>query len=464
MNTTLTKEQNNAATSSFASVEVVAGAGSGKTATIIGRYRHLVDMHPNGVRVVIVTFTIAAANELKRRIEASCLPAPEYVGTIHGWCARFLAPEMAVASENVAKFAKDWALNVIPDEGWPKEIEISEFANPDTFPRVYKAYVQYLARNGMVDYDGLLRGAVNAPPGDPAFDAHLIVDEFQDTGPLERQIYERFSRSATFVGDPRQALYGWRGARDWIPSLNSYRLTQSFRVPTEHAKAINKIQFGMDPMVAVNPGGCVTRLATSKWIREHSLISGVVLCRSNRDVTETIARLREDEIEVLTSNDLSSEFQQYRDWLGVHLNPTNQLLLTQFLQTYAHETFDKYDALSKRTLKPLNDLVGIDPIPPASVLHDAMVQEFIELYPDPVERLIAMQQAKPTPDSGIGWRVMTIHQAKGLEWPNVSVVIPSWFKETPENRNLLYVSMTRASAHINVDCSKLPVAPGWIPA
>lgn len=464
MKTSLTKEQNNAATSSFPKVEVVAGAGSGKTATIIGRYEHLVEGHEDPMRVVIVTFTIAASNELKRRIEASELPVPGYVGTIHGWCTRFLPPEMAVASENVAAFAKDWALNVIPDEGWPKEIEISEFANPDQFPRVYKAYVQYLARNGMVDYDGLLRGAINQTGQDAEFNVHLIVDEFQDTGPLERQIYERFNRSGTFVGDPRQALYGWRGARDWIPSLNSYRLTQSFRVPTEHAKAINKIPFGMEPMVAVNPGGCVTRLPTAKWIREHNLISGVVLCRSNREVNETTARLREDEIDVLQHNDLSSEFQQYRDWLGVHLNPTNQLLLTQFLQTYAKETFDKFDEISQRSFKPLNELVGIDPNPPQSVLHDEMVAEFIKLYPDPMERLIAMQQAKPPADTGIGWRVMTIHQAKGLEWPNVSVVIPQWFKDTQENRNLLYVAMTRASVQINLDCSKLPIAPGWIPA
>jgi hypothetical protein len=461
--TTLTKEQNAAATSSFANVEVVAGAGSGKTATIIGRYRHLVDIHRGGVRVVIVTFTIAAANELKRRIEVSGLPAPEYVGTIHGWCARFLPPEITVASENVATFAKDWALNIMPDEGWPKEIEVSGFANPDQFPRVYKAYVQYLARNGMVDYDGLLRGAVNAPDHYPAFDAHLIVDEFQDTGPLERLIYQRFSRGSTFVGDPRQALYGWRGAQDWIPSINAYQLTRSFRVPDEHAKVINKIQFGMDTMVAVNTGGCVNRLGTVAWIREHNLISGVVLCRSNREVNETVQRLADDGIEVLSNGVLSGEFEHYRDWLGVHLNPTNQLLLAQFLQTYAKETFDKYDEVSQRTLKPITELVAVPDHDP-NALHDDMVKEFIDLYPDPMERLVAMQQAKPQAPSDIGWRVMTIHQAKGLEWPNVSVVIPPWFKDTQENRKLLYVAMTRASAHINLDCSKISFAPAWLPA
>jgi superfamily I DNA/RNA helicase len=463
MTPTLTSEQQRAATTDISYVEIVAGAGSGKTATIIARYRHILETSNHPPMVVIVTFTIAAANELKRRIEAAQLPTPEYVGTIHGWCTRLVSQDMAVASENVATFAKDWALNIMPDEGWPKEIEVSGFANPEQFPRVYKAYVQYLARNGMVDYDGLLRGAVNAPDDDPSFEAHLIVDEFQDTGPLERLIYAKFKPSVTFVGDPRQALYGWRGAESWNPVQKAFQLTRSFRVPAENAKVINRIQFGMDPMVAINTGGCVTSLSTAKWIREHNLISGVVLCRSNREVNETTQRLADDGIEVISNGALSGDFEHYRDWLGVHLNPTNQLLLTQFLQTYAAETFEKYDEISLRTLKPITELVVVPDHDP-NALHDEMVKEFIELYPDPVERLVAMQQARPQAPSDIGWRVMTIHQAKGLEWPNVSVVIPQYFKETPENKRLLYVAMTRASSHINLDCSKIPFAPAWVPS
>ena len=94
----LNEEQIKAVTTTEGYVRVIAGAGSGKTKALTTRYAYLVDeldISPN--RILSVTFTNKAANEMKERIInlVGDIPTP-YIMTFHGFCNRFLHSEIEV--------------------------------------------------------------------------------------------------------------------------------------------------------------------------------------------------------------------------------------------------------------------------------------------------------------------------------------------------------------------------------
>jgi DNA helicase-2/ATP-dependent DNA helicase PcrA len=69
---------------------VRAGAGCGKTRTIIARYLSLVERGKNSKSIMLVTFTNKAANEMKERIEKIGIEKPLFVGTFHGLCLKLI--------------------------------------------------------------------------------------------------------------------------------------------------------------------------------------------------------------------------------------------------------------------------------------------------------------------------------------------------------------------------------------
>ena len=94
----LNEDQIKAVTTTEGYVRVIAGAGSGKTKALTHRYAHLVqdlDISPN--RILSVTFTNKAANEMKERIMQMVgdIGTP-YIMTFHGFCNRFLHSEIEV--------------------------------------------------------------------------------------------------------------------------------------------------------------------------------------------------------------------------------------------------------------------------------------------------------------------------------------------------------------------------------
>lgn len=455
----LTEEQLAAVQSESKRTAVIAGAGTGKTATIVGRYQHMLKTIPPS-KIVIVTFTVAAANELKRRLEVGLLPAPGYVGTIHGWCAGVMPPDVAVAPESVAKMAEEMATELITGESFPDPEEIA--SGEALKSRVYNFYTQYLARNSLMDYDMMLRYALRESPN--PIDLHLIVDEYQDTGPVERQIYDKFM-SVFAVADPRQTLYGWRGAAGFDPvQMNAwkvYDITRSYRVPGEIANVVNRIRFdGVLPLVSVNSGGEFSVGDVERWIVDNALISGTVLCRSNREVTQYTDQLKDNGVPVRHAQPPCPALVQYADWLAAKLNPKNDAIIETFIR--------RWTPLHAQVIEDAkNAMVGVASVaeigePHESLLQHPAVDEMIRLYQDDSERLLAIYNLRYTIAEGAGFLVTTIHQAKGLEWDNVCLILPQWFKETEENKRLLYVAMTRAKKRLCIDPAKNRVVPKWI--
>ena len=93
----LTQEQEDAVRATEGTVRVVAGAGSGKTRTLVYRYAYLLnDLGIPQSDILCMTFTNKAAHEMKTRIAALCPGGVvgDFVTTIHGFCVRFLREEI----------------------------------------------------------------------------------------------------------------------------------------------------------------------------------------------------------------------------------------------------------------------------------------------------------------------------------------------------------------------------------
>ena len=83
-------EQQTALSSPARNLLVLAGAGTGKTRTIIGRARHLLQQGTLAERIVLMTFTRRAANELKSRLGSVAGESAKRIvaGTFHHFCLR----------------------------------------------------------------------------------------------------------------------------------------------------------------------------------------------------------------------------------------------------------------------------------------------------------------------------------------------------------------------------------------
>jgi DNA helicase-2/ATP-dependent DNA helicase PcrA len=235
---------------------VLAGAGSGKTRVIVHRIAHLVRVR--GVspwHVLAVTFTNKAAGEMKERLEALLGPEANelWVQTFHAFGARFLRREAARAGlpPSFAIYDDDDQLRLVkrimaelgledgspltPREAlsridrWknaalgPGDVRTGELDLAGGAARdVYERYQAALARAGAVDFGDLLVRPVRLLEEDPALRArwssrfrHLLVDEFQDTNPVQYRLLKLLAgpaRNVCVVGDDDQAIYRWRGA------------------------------------------------------------------------------------------------------------------------------------------------------------------------------------------------------------------------------------------------------------
>lgn len=260
-------------------VLILAGAGSGKTATMTHRIAHMVEKGVDPHNILAVTFTNKAAAEMRRRIEDLVgNTAGMWVMTFHAMCLRMLRysceclgykPGFSVYDETdkktlIKKIVKE---HEIDDKTTPvamlgaviskcKERE----ETPDDFLsysaglprdkaiyRVYKEYNDALMANNAMDFDDLLWNAVKLLEQEKSvleYYSHrfryIMVDEYQDTNHLQYKLISMLASghgNICVVGDDDQCIYQWRGAdiRNILDFENDFgnaftvRLEQNYR-------------------------------------------------------------------------------------------------------------------------------------------------------------------------------------------------------------------------------------------
>ncbi|MDQ7980306.1 ATP-dependent helicase [Paraburkholderia sp. SARCC-3016] len=210
----------------------IACPGAGKTKTIAVKAAWLLS-RPDSI-VGAVTFSKDAATELRDRILSLAGADAKrrlLAGTFHSLAFR----QLGGASGQRRDIASDGdrsglIARVLAERGlkWKVEDVISlieriktDFGRVEagtTEADVYHAYQEALARNGKIDFQDMLRLSVaGMESGDiePYAVTDLLVDEFQDTDPLQYrwvELHARAGATVTVVGDDDQSIYGFRSA------------------------------------------------------------------------------------------------------------------------------------------------------------------------------------------------------------------------------------------------------------
>lgn len=279
----LDPEQRQAAEAGAQSVLVLAGPGTGKTTTLVGRYLHLLGQGTAPARIFVSTFTARAAEEMRLRIayrleslgqgmeEDRFRRMP--IATLHGMALRLLqrhpppgCPRFRVFDEQACnRVIARHRLYLGEDVRKPTDVfgaykdrlmdpaaalAEAKAKNDASLVEAAEAYGRYqaaLAEEGGFDFGDLILELVRGLENHPEYRAriagffdHLLIDEYQDINPAqERMLRLLRSEGARLwaVGDDDQCLYAWRSADPAIilgfeaawPDPALYRLVRNYR-------------------------------------------------------------------------------------------------------------------------------------------------------------------------------------------------------------------------------------------
>jgi len=226
-------EQQLAIASTAGRILVAAGPGTGKTHTLVSRLVHLLQApRAEAGRIFAITFTNRAANEMRERLSSRAGEQAEqvFVGTFHRFCLEWLrveTPELAVVGEEERTMLLK---RLFPDRpaaehkrlsgritGFFLGTETDSLRDSDEINR----YLSELTQLKAVDLEAVIPLFVHRLKSDPDFSgkvrgrvAHLFVDEFQDVNRSQYELVTLLARSASIfaIGDPNQAIYGFRGS------------------------------------------------------------------------------------------------------------------------------------------------------------------------------------------------------------------------------------------------------------
>jgi len=275
----LTESQKAAVRHGTGPLLVLAGPGSGKTRVITRRIAWLIASGVPPYRILAVTFTNKAAEEMKSRLRAMEVAAGSTLCTFHSLCTRLLrefsaeaglpAPfsiyDQADQKSVLREIYKEKTLDAqtYPPAGVLRRIgrdknglsrsaargrpQYGPGMSDSLFHELAESYERKLEAAHALDFDDLLlrtarllesREEVRAKLGRRY--EYLMVDEYQDTNTCQYRIARALARdhgNLFVTGDPDQSIYGWRGAdienilafeRDF-PGSPIIRLEENFR-------------------------------------------------------------------------------------------------------------------------------------------------------------------------------------------------------------------------------------------
>jgi DNA helicase-2/ATP-dependent DNA helicase PcrA len=244
-------------------VLVVAGPGTGKTRTLVARVVHQVTV--GGLipmEILAITFTRQAALEIEQRLGAVLGAPTPTVTTFHGFGRAVLAEFGPGARAIIEEGERRQLLLEVAGGGQRAAKELGEQISrakqsldplgelgDDPVARAhFERYEAGLEVRGVVDLDDLVLRAVRLMKDDPGVAQALgrrfrsvVVDEYQDVSDAQACLVELLSpggEKLCVIGDPDQAIYGFRGARpghfarfaERFPTTRQVELGQSYRL------------------------------------------------------------------------------------------------------------------------------------------------------------------------------------------------------------------------------------------
>lgn len=268
---------------------VVAGAGSGKTRTLTAKIAYLVSKGYAPERILGITFTNKAADEMKTRlIRLTGLPIKRFpwVRTYHSACfiilkthcrvLGFEPPIQVFADYQQQKLLRDIIVGEMnfdkkhvasvkamisnaKNSGHPQRyFDLNPRISHVRLTEVYERYEKALKAANAVDFDNILMLTRNLLRDyeeirvsyQNRFD-YLLVDEYQDTNDLQEELTRLLLKDGNLfcVGDDWQAIYSFRGSNvdhflsfpDKYDNARVFRLEQNYRSADEIVQAANDL-------------------------------------------------------------------------------------------------------------------------------------------------------------------------------------------------------------------------------
>ena len=298
----LNKQQLAAATYNGKHLLVLAGAGTGKTRTIIARALHLISTGVQPTRIKILSFTKKSAQEIANRIkiEGSKMPEAKQVSgsTFHSWCMDLITrygsafgldgyscideedreSAISIAIGNLYNKKKlevgekqikgsllsdiySYAVNTRQNLSTAIKMKLYPMQNGEQVDEkvkkvkeliepVIRAYIEYKRSRRYIDYDDMLMAVASILKQNTELKTfvsslydHILIDEMQDTNPLQWMLLESFMDNCHLfcVGDDAQSIYAFRGADfksihsfvDRVPNADVYKLEENYRSTQE---------------------------------------------------------------------------------------------------------------------------------------------------------------------------------------------------------------------------------------
>jgi DNA helicase-2/ATP-dependent DNA helicase PcrA len=275
---------------------VLAGPGVGKTTVLTTRIARILDASRNrNFRILALTFTIKAGDEMRNRVEELVpgLTDRTVIGTFHSFCAQVLRqhgshlgikPDFGVYDQDsdrqellldALRDAANRGEPVSPDDvRWLKTIDqlrsrlvgatkaAGHFRDAQTgeqVARVYTLYEATLRERNIMDFNGMILDTCRLAHEVPAVAARIrqsypywLIDEFQDTSPAQYRLVRFLAgdgfRNVFAVADDDQIIYQWAGAsyrqiaafrEHFAPEL--MQLVENRRCPPEVVQAANRL-------------------------------------------------------------------------------------------------------------------------------------------------------------------------------------------------------------------------------
>lgn len=232
----LNKKQMEAVSSKFPFNVVIAGPGTGKTSTLTSKISDLIENKKiDPEKILALTFTIKAANEMKERIQKKLnVDKLPFIGTFHNFALNHLKQgekKLSIIDENTKIFLIKSALENSGIKSRPKnllnrisklkqEIDFKDDSD-DEFLSVFNKYEKLKKDNFLIDFDDILINFIEDLK-DEDFKkeitkkfSYILIDEFQDLNKVQYEIIRKVSNIETpvfIIGDPDQSIYGFRGA------------------------------------------------------------------------------------------------------------------------------------------------------------------------------------------------------------------------------------------------------------
>jgi DNA helicase-2/ATP-dependent DNA helicase PcrA len=314
-------------------VMILAGAGSGKTRTLVARIQYLLEEKNVGpYQILAVTFSNKAAREMRERLAANTQVnvGALNVTTFHAFCAKVLRTEATYLglSKNftiyddsesqsiikailnkrginqkelspftVASFI-DGLKNLGYYVGLTKNSDVQKYAEDKRLFDIFMDYEAELHRSNALDFGGLITGVLNLFHSFPEVlkkyqqkFRYVLVDEYQDTNRAQFLLVQQLShlhRNICVVGDEDQSIYSWRGADirnilDYemiFPEAKLIKLEQNYRSSKKIIEAASEV-------IANN----LTRKGKQMWTdNQDGEEIRIIECRDDKAEAEFVAQ------------------------------------------------------------------------------------------------------------------------------------------------------------------------------